>query len=55
MTFRELLAKKTITREEVCPTSCGDPQQDGYQVGGAKVWIQSQGGLIKYQSILIFF
>ena len=36
------------------PTINRDPRQDGFQVGGDTVWIQSRGGLVKYQTCLKF-
>ena len=38
------------TRQEVTATSHRDNQQDDYQVGGAKVLIESHGGVEKYQT-----
>ena len=31
-----------------------DPRQDGFQVSGATVQIESGGGSVKYQTCLIF-
>ena len=42
--FLQCLLKK----QEVFVTSRKDPQQDGYQVGRAKVLIESQGGVVRY-------
>ena len=55
MTDWEVLPDKTITVwDKMCPTSCRDPQQEGFKVGRAKVRTQSWGGSVKYQTCLIF-
>ena len=43
----QMLQDKTVTVKE---KTGRDSPQDGVQVGGAKFQIQSQGGLVKYQT-----